>query len=182
MDLIRIVSFESCPTNWIHHQEQRNVYLHRKLPVGKLMPGSVACTVPPIHPTNSLKPLTHPRLTSPQAVHLRIDLSVNGRRVFHGSPDGPRNARLKPHNRPLAFQLFSVLCLFCTLINSSTGTAGKDSQWNSESGQRLRLASPHRTPSPNFGSRAGCSGWRFVIGRVSPCSSSASKTQAMLTN
>ena len=31
---------------------------------------------------------------------------------------------------------------------------------DSESGQRPRFASSHRIPSPKFGSRAGCSGWK----------------------
>src|SRR5580692_28363 len=48
----------------------------------------------------------------------------------------------------VAYRTPAVLSLFCTLEKRSTGIAGKDSSWNSEFGQRLRFASPHRRPSP----------------------------------
>jgi hypothetical protein len=72
-----------------------------------------------------------------------------------------RGTQRDAHNKLIANRNRTVLFLFCTLDKKSTGTAGKDSSWNSEFGQRLRFASSHRIPSPTIGSRAGCSGWKI---------------------
>src|SRR5271154_7174749 len=78
------------------------------------------------------------------------------------------------HNKLIANRNRTVLFLFCTLDKKSTGIAGKDSSWNSEFGQRLRFASSPRKPSRSLEAALVALAGRSVIGRVSPCSSSAS--------
>jgi hypothetical protein len=68
----------------------------------------------------------------------------------------------------------TVVFLFCTPAKWGTGTAGKDSLWTSEFGQRLRFASSHRIPSRTLEAALVALAGRLVNGRVSPCSSSAS--------
>jgi hypothetical protein len=77
-------------------------------------------------------------------------------------------------NQSIAAVSATVLSLFCTLTKRSTGTAGKDSLWTSEFGQRLRFASSHRIPSRKSEAALVALAGRLVNGRVSPCSSSAS--------